>query len=414
MEVVLFEDARVAQLAPIALGRPAFAISCGSNRLVDQVAALGHSVSAVVRPHLEAITRADFSELGGAKTDAADGPRLFVNARMVPSVGTRRELARLVKAGTAGIVHSGESVAAALLADGSTQPKGMLDAEQMAAGLDALGLPELKADLPLLEYPHDVVRYHLVTMKANLEARVAEGDYREIADGVLASGEVTVDASVVVDSRHGPVVLEAGAEIRPHCFLQGPVYVGERARINEHASIKECVALGTATKVGGEVEASVIESFSNKQHYGFLGHSYLGSWINLGAGTCNSDLKNTYGEVTVQHGGEKVPTRMQFLGATVGDYTKTAINTSIFTGKTIGVGSMLYGFVTGNVPSFVNYASQFGQVTAVPIEVMVTTQARVFARRNIPQRPCDIQLLRDIYEMTKDERAGMSTAPLSW
>jgi len=169
-----------------------------------------------------------------------------------------------------------------------------------------------------------------------------------------------------------------------------------------------------ATKVGGEVEASTIESYSNKQHYGYLGHSYLGSWINLGAGTCNSDLKNTYGEVTVEHGGMKLGTRMQFLGAIVGDYTKTAINTSIFTGKTIGVGSMVYGFVTGDVPSFVNYAQQFSQVTAVPLEVMVTMQARVFARRNLPQRPCDIQLLCDIYEITKDDRSGMSTAPLSW
>jgi glucose-1-phosphate thymidylyltransferase len=172
----------------------------------------------------------------------------------------------------------------------------------------------------------------------------------------------------------------------------------------EHAALKHGVALGHTTKVGGEVEASIIEPYSNKQHFGFLGHSYLGSWINLGAGTSNSDLKNTYGNVSVEHRGKKIQTGMQFVGAIVGDYTKTAINTGIFTGKTIGVCSMVYGFVTTNVPSFVNYARLFGQVTETPVEVLVDTQARMFARRKVQQRPCDIQLLRDMYELTRHER----------
>ena len=117
--------------------------------------------------------------------------------------------------------------------------------------------------------------------------------------------------------------------------------------------------------------ASIVEPYTNKQHHGFLGHSYLGSWINLGAGTCNSDLKNTYGTVNMEYHGRKVATGMQFIGCIMGDYAKTAINTGIFTGKTVGTCSMLYGFVTTNVPSFVNYARSFGQVTELPVEVMV-------------------------------------------
>src|SRR5439155_23385047 len=128
------------------------------------------------------------------------------------------------------------------------------------------------------------------------------------------------------------------------------------------------------------------------------------SWVNLGAGTCNSDLKNTYGLVNVDVAGEKIATSMQFLGATIGDYAKTAINTGIFTGKTIGVCSMVYGFVTTNVPSVVNYALLFGQVTEAPVEVMVATQRRMFERRGVAQRPVDIQLLRDLYELTIHQR----------
>ena len=92
-------------------------------------------------------------------------------------------------------------------------------------------------------------------------------------------------------------MLDRDVAVGPSCHMQGPIYVGPHSRINEHASIKEAVSLGHTTRVGGEVEASIIESYSNKQHYGFLGHSYVGSWINIGAGTSNSDLKNTYGTV---------------------------------------------------------------------------------------------------------------------
>ncbi len=130
----------------------------------------------------------------------------------------------------------------------------------------------------------------------------------------------------------------------------------------------------------------------------------MGSWINLGAGTCNSDLKNTYGSINMDYDGAKVATNMQFLGCIVGDYTKTAINTGIFTGKVVGVCAMLYGFITTNVPSFVNYARLFGQVADLPPEVMIATQGRMFARRNVPQRECDRQLIRDMYQLTATER----------
>ena len=138
----------------------------------------------------------------------------------------------------------------------------------------------------------------------------------------------------------------------------------------------------------------MIESFTNKQHHGFLGHSYVGSWVNLGAGTSNSDLKNTYGEVRLEFHHAKVDTGMQFLGAVIGDYAKSAINTSIFTGKIIGVSSMLYGFIGQNVPSFCNYARSFGQITECPVDQAVLIQKRMFARRGIAQSAEDVEVLQ--------------------
>ena len=189
--------------------------------------------------------------------------------------------------------------------------------------------------------------------------------------------------------------------------MSGPVFVGAGTRVIEHAALKDGVSLGHTVKIGGEVEASIIEPYTNKQHHGFLGHSYLGSWINLGAGTCNSDLKNTYGKINIQYGNSRTPTDMQFLGCFMGDYSKTAINTSIFTGKVIGVCSMMYGFVTSNVPSYVNYARLFGQTSLLPADVMINTQKRMFARRKVEQRECDRQLIRDMYELTRSERESI-------
>ena len=110
--------------------------------------------------------------------------------------------------------------------------------------------------------------------------------------------------------------------------------------------------------------------------------------------------------------GEKVDTNMQFVGCIMGDYSKTAINTGIFTGKTIGVCSMVYGFVSTNVPSFVNYARTFGQITELSPEVMIATQKRMFVRRNVTQRASDCQLILDMYELTRYERQ-LADEPLS-
>ena len=185
----------------------------------------------------------------------------------------------------------------------------------------------------------------------------------------------------------GPVVLEEDVEVADFAYFVGPVHVGARTRIIERASLKEHVCIGETCKIGGEVEASIIESFTNKQHHGFLGHSWVGSWVNLGAGTSNSDLKNTYGEVRLEYPHRRVDTGMQFLGCIIGDYAKSAINTSIFTGKIIGVSSMLYGFVGSNVPSFCNYARSFGQITECPVDQAILIQKRMFARRGIARPP---------------------------
>lgn len=403
MSILLFEDEYAAQLYPVTIGKPVFAISCGSFRLIDQVISISEAVRWIVRPHLRKVVAEDFAA-HHAKLSTTSDPILLLNAAVVPSVSAKETVVRLLRAGRPGIVRCGDRMAAALLPKGHALPSERSSAEELTLFTDSLQLEPLDAELPLLKFPHDIVRYHLEIFRESLDCRLTGGAYEEVSEGVFVASDARLGRHVVTDTSDGPILIDHGATIGSCAYLSGPAYVGPRARVLEHAAIKECCSLGHTTKIGGEIEATIIEPYTNKQHHGFLGHSYLGSWINLGAGTCNSDLKNTYGQVNMIYDGRKVKTEMQFVGCFIGDYAKTAINTGIFTGKTIGACSMVYGFVTTEVPSFVNYARSFGQVTEAPVEVMAATQARMFTRRNVVQRPCDVQLLRDMYELTRHER----------
>jgi glucose-1-phosphate thymidylyltransferase len=410
MQIVLFEDHLVTRLYPITVGRPAFAVTCGCYRLFDLVTELALPVRCLVRPHLKTVVWEDFpGVLGVCETlaGAVDGSQsllLLVNARLTPSPAALAMLRTLCEEGKEVVVRSGPSVAAAVLRSDRVPARDGISPHRVNEFLSGLSLDRRESVEQLIDYPHDVIRHHQRIFVDALEHLLASGEYQQRGDGVFVRPGAKLGDYCVIDTSAGPVVIDDDASVGPFCYLRGPVRLAAKCRVIEHAAIKDHVNLGHTTKIGGEVEASIVEPYTNKQHHGFLGHSYLGSWINLGAGTCNSDLKNTYGTVKMEYGGEKVDTAMQFVGAMIGDYAKTAINTGIFTGKAIGVCSMVYGFVTTNVSSFTNYARLFGQVTESPVEVMVASQARMFARRKVIQRPCDVELLHAMYELTRHER----------
>jgi glucose-1-phosphate thymidylyltransferase len=360
---------------------------------------------------------ADFPALEAA-IDTNLEMTLIVNARLAPTFTNFAKLNQFIKSHLQSDtpVAAGQAVMAmktGLLR--SAAEKAGVTVGQFAAGLfasssaDSLQFQTVDMALTMLDFPHDIIDAHMKCCAENLEFRLTSGEYQQLTDGVYLSKKspASIPESTVFDSSDGPIIIDSGCSIGPFTYFRGPVYIGPGSKISEHSSIKDSVAIGHTCKIGGEVEGVIVEPYSNKQHYGFLGHSYLGSWINLGAGTCNSDLKNTYGMVNMQslvEGQEKISTGMQFMGCLIGDYAKTAINTSIFTGKLIGVGSMVYAMATTNVPSFVNYARSIGQMGLLPPEVIVTTQRRMFGRRKVEQRDCDAQLIRDMYELTKAQR----------
>jgi UDP-N-acetylglucosamine diphosphorylase/glucosamine-1-phosphate N-acetyltransferase len=178
----------------------------------------------------------------------------------------------------------------------------------------------------------------------------------QIPDGSIVIGApsdvvllgASVEPGVVFDTRGGVIVVEEGAQVRCSTRLEGPLYVGPETLVLG-GDVRGSV-FGPRCRVRGEVASSVFQGYVNKAHDGFVGHSVLGPWVNLGAGTTTSNLKNTYGSVRIAPNGHRIETGRQLLGSLIGDHAKTAIGTLLGTGTVIGAGANVFG---GPVPKWV-------------------------------------------------------------
>lgn len=217
-------------------------------------------------------------------------------------------------------------------------------------------------------------------------------EYKTLTRNVYAHTSVVVDESTVFNTEKGVIVLEEGVTVLPFSYLVGPLRIDDHATINSHSHIGGSY-IGKYCKVGGEIANSVFEQYSNKAHAGGMYDAYIGSWVNIGGGTSNSNLKNTYG--TIKMGG--VETGEQFIGCIIADHAKTAINTSIYTGKIIGVGAHIYSTVTNDVPNFVNYYDK-NNMTKIPIDVTAKIATRMMKRRGVQFTEEDKKLLESIYK----------------
>jgi UDP-N-acetylglucosamine diphosphorylase/glucosamine-1-phosphate N-acetyltransferase len=396
--IVLFEDQYADRIRPINLARPSFAVTCGAFSLHTAISAWKCPIQTRVRQHLRRIVDPSGEHL----TQPIDGPLLYLNASLAPDLAVLQRIKGLVAENQPFIALAHQRITAAY-SPGPYEPTALSQADLPTYLLEQR-LPIIDDEFATFEHPFDVVKHHERLLPSHLSHLLERGRYRSIDSNVYVGEDAEVAPNVVFDASEGPIIIGDRVKIRPFAYLSGPLKIYDNCLIIDHAAIKHGTVLGHTCKAGGEIEVSIIEPYSNKQHHGFLGHAYVGSWVNLGAGTSNSDLKNTYGEIGIDVDGKPTPTGMQFAGCVVGDHSKTAINTSIFTGKLIGVASFVYGFVTRNVPSFTNYARSFGQVTEVGLEVAIKTQRRMASRRKVVMSEAESALMEDLFEITRLER----------
>ena len=166
-------------------------------------------------------------------------------------------------------------------------------------------------------------------------------DVHHMGPGPVSVGDrVELAPGVVLDTRPGPIRLDDDVTVEPFTRLVGPAYIGPGTTLL--GGPFEAVSIGPVCKVHGEVEHTVVLGYSNKAHDGFLGHAYVGAWVNLGALTTNSDLKNNYGTVRVWTPSGEVDTGSRKIGCLLGDHVKTAIGTLLNTGTVIGTGANVF------------------------------------------------------------------------
>jgi UDP-N-acetylglucosamine diphosphorylase/glucosamine-1-phosphate N-acetyltransferase len=241
-----------------------------------------------------------------------------------------------------------------------------------------------------VRFPWDLVAATATEIAADARVAGELGDVKEElhrcarlegAENIAIGEGSEVGPSVVLDAREGPIVIGRDVRIMPNAVIVGPAFVGDGSLVRANASIYGGTSIGPACKVGGEVQASIMQSHSNKQHGGFLGHSFVGSWVNLGAATNNSDLKNNYGSVRAELDGESIDTGSASVGAVIGDHSKTAIGTRLNTGTVVGIFCSVFsdGFPPRAIPSF-SWGTREGFVRYDLAEAL-DTASRVMARR---------------------------------
>ena len=249
----------------------------------------------------------------------------------------------------------------------------------------------------LADHPERKINYLwdlIINLKEDLETDLKVLGTRYQGPGIHKS-------AIILNENN--VLIEEGAEIEPHVVIdarQGPVYIGKNTIIKAGANLRGPVSIGPECRIGGEIVASIFHGYSNKGHYGFIGHSYIGEWVNLGAGTTNSNLKNTYGTVKVLGtrdqglGREEIDTRQQFVGCFIGDFAKTGIGTLITTGAVIGVAANVFGGgVTPKVVPNFSWGIDSKADFAKTIEVI----NRMMGRRERKLNDSQIVLLKKIF-----------------
>jgi UDP-N-acetylglucosamine diphosphorylase/glucosamine-1-phosphate N-acetyltransferase len=413
--ICVFEGTNYERLLPLVYFRPVYDLRCGMQTLREKIqrAYPKAPVALHCRGYLADLVR---QQNPGTLVNEVKGDRcLFIDGRVLADESFAKQIP-LTGADT--LYVSGDTVVAARVSGERLQ--------ELRGGLgelfrvpDIAGITRKDVNVKVISYPWHLVGNNGEQLVADFKAlvggkrgskikgRVYKGAVLLNPKNIFIDTGAQIKPGAVLDAEGGPIYIGKNVKVFPNATLEGPLYIGDGSLIKIGAKIYEHTSIGPMCKVGGEVEASIIHSYSNKQHDGFLGHAYLGMWVNLGADTNNSDLKNNYGNVKVFVRGEMVDTGSMFVGLTMGDHSKAGINTMFNTGTVVGVSSNVYGtdFPPKFVPSFAWGGA--GSMTTYNLDQSIEVAQRVMGRRKIQLTPVEEQLLRTVFEMTRGERAKL-------
>ena len=387
MNIVLFDEENVwRNLLPLTFTRPISKIRIGILSIDEKWKQhfKKAEISYLSFPHLNAIYPTKLAE-----------DNYFINGSVVPNGSIPKQVKSLKQ--NEGLAYKGVLIAF----NGS---EAALRAFNISKTIEATG------NVMFVKNVYDNFKYNGECIKADFDLITKGRRSKVIGKTVTVIGNkklvfieqgASINASVL-NTTGGPIYIAKDAEVMEGCMIRGPFALGEHSALKMSAKVYGPTTIGPHSKVGGEVNNSVIFGYSNKAHDGFLGNSVVGEWCNLGADTNNSNLKNNYGNVKLYNYLQQKPvdTGMQFCGLIMGDYSKTGINTMLNTGTVVGVAANIYGagFPPTHIPSF-SWGGAEGFET-YQSEKLFETSAKVFERRGLEFGDKEKKMLNAVFDLS--------------
>jgi len=383
--IYIYEDRFTLDLEPIIFTRPSFGIRSGPETFYEQfIRLIDEPVSSVVRKNIELLVQKDYPELKVNPPSFEDGIWLlgctYWTSNMIQQIQDSPNTVFKSKGRMVGANITGSQ------AKEWAERGGPLNS-------DIQGLDEKNINVHSARFLWDIIRHIPESISLALDTITFDSNEN---DGLYIHPTSTIHDQVLLNSKQGPIILDENVEIHPFTLLEGPLYIGKGTIVKPHSHIKESI-FGPQCKVGGEIHGCIFQSFSNKVHDGHLGDSFIGEWVNLGAGTTNSNLKNDYSNVVIEVNGTKRDSGGLFMGSLIGDHTKTAIGTQLNTGTVIGTGCniLAHSFPNKTIKPFTFYLN--GKKRKMRWDSFVESASIVKSRRNQSLTPIEIEVLEHIY-----------------
>jgi UDP-N-acetylglucosamine diphosphorylase/glucosamine-1-phosphate N-acetyltransferase len=409
MQICLFEDNSVNFLEPLIYSRGVYDLVCGGASLKDKIlrAYSGAKYSLHCREYLAAIMQDKYPDI--SINEIAGDSCLFINGRVIAG----KDLPKIIPLNdNVDKLYLKENVLIAARLSGSNLKKFKQHLNKPLEISLFPALPKEEVDIKIAAYIWDLIKENSKELISDINFLFDKNLFHHHLvsihqikkENIFIEADAVIKPGVVLDASNGPIYIGKNSVIFPNSVIFGPAYIGHSTLIKSLSKIYENVSIGDVCKVGGEIEGSVIMSYTNKQHEGFLGHAYLGSWINIGADTNCSDLRNNYGFIKSHVNGQDIKTNSQFLGLIMGDHSKTGINTMFNTGTTVGFSCNIYGsgFPDKYLPSFSWGGTN--DLQTYDVNKCLNTAKIVMSRRKIEFKKIDEDLFRKIFDLTKNER----------
>ncbi|MEW6006732.1 MAG: putative sugar nucleotidyl transferase [bacterium] len=402
--IIVFEDENYSRFYPISLSKPTYSLLSGAKTNLERIKHhfSDFKIFTICRPYLANRSKISYDQFN--KFILINGSCVFQKKDL--------EFIKELKNSNSSIAYVKNGITVAIVLSQEEFRERLKDTSEDFSKKIIEGLKTIEIDILTFSYIWDLIFYNQELIISDFDEYFKDkGKEDNIGysfiygrEEISADCDISADAFSVIDSREGPVIIQKGVEIKPFTYLKGPAFIGDECKLVGGKITNSC-SFGKGCRIGGEIENTIVIGNSNKYHEGFIGHSYIGEWVNLGALATNSDLKNNYSEISVKQNGIITKTKSIKIGCFIGDHTKIGIGITLNTGVVIGFSCNLFGgslIMEKEIPSFA-----FGNDSLrheLSLQKAIDTAKIVLERRNFRFDSKHQELFKYIFNESAGQR----------